>query len=173
MAPTEVTVEVGSRTLKLTNLEKVLYPDVGFTKAAVIDYYVRIAPTMLTHVGDRGITMRRYPDGVDAESLDGGCIRTWEGEDDHSISFWKARVFLPWHHPPARSADEGEQSKDKECEPILALEKRGIHGVTSTETPSESPMYPATTTCSPCCSAPLTATRGLPVPRSSTGTCTM
>ncbi|MBT5755283.1 MAG: ATP-dependent DNA ligase, partial [Acidimicrobiaceae bacterium] len=69
MAPTEVTVEVGSRTLKLTNLDKVLYPETGFTKASVIDYYVRIAPVMLDHIGDRGITMRRFPDGVEGESF--------------------------------------------------------------------------------------------------------
>ena len=39
-------------------------PRSGFTKAEVIDYYVRIAPAMLTHIGDRGVTLRRYPNGV-------------------------------------------------------------------------------------------------------------
>lgn len=69
MPASEVEVEVGERTLRLTNLEKVLYPESGFTKAQVIDYYVRIAPVMLTHVGDRGITMNRFPDGVDGASF--------------------------------------------------------------------------------------------------------
>ncbi|MEM7095614.1 MAG: non-homologous end-joining DNA ligase [Actinomycetota bacterium] len=70
MAPdSAVEVAVGDRTLRLTNLEKVLYPEAGFTKAQVIDYYVRIAPVMVPHIADRGITMRRYPDGVDAESF--------------------------------------------------------------------------------------------------------
>ena len=41
----------------------------GFTKAEVIDYYVRIAPTMLAHVGDRGVTLRRYPNGSDGKSF--------------------------------------------------------------------------------------------------------
>ncbi|MEY2452999.1 MAG: bifunctional non-ous end joining protein LigD [Acidimicrobiaceae bacterium] len=66
---TDATVEIDGRQLKLSNLEKVLYPATGFTKGEVIDYYARIAPTMLTHVGDRGITMRRFPNGVDDKSF--------------------------------------------------------------------------------------------------------
>jgi len=62
-------VEVDGRQLKVTNLDKVLYPAVGFTKAVVIDYYVRVAPTMLPHVADRGVTLRRYPNGVDEQSF--------------------------------------------------------------------------------------------------------
>ena len=49
------------RTLTLTNLDKVLYPSVGFTKAEVIDYYVRIAPVMLPHIRDRAMTRLRFP----------------------------------------------------------------------------------------------------------------
>jgi bifunctional non-homologous end joining protein LigD len=66
---TERTVEVDGRRLKVSNLDKVLYPEAGFTKAEVIDYYVRIAPVMLPHVADRGLTLRRYPNGVDAPSF--------------------------------------------------------------------------------------------------------
>jgi bifunctional non-homologous end joining protein LigD len=62
-------VDIGGRQLKLTNLDKVLYPADGFTKGEVIDYYARIAPTLLTHLGDRGITMRRFPNGVDDKSF--------------------------------------------------------------------------------------------------------
>ena len=62
-------VEVEGRQLKLSNLEKVLYPDPGFTKGEVIDYYARIAPTMVHHVGDRGVTLRRFPNGVDEKSF--------------------------------------------------------------------------------------------------------
>ncbi len=65
----DTTVEIDGQRLKLTNLDKVLYPAVGFTKAEVIDYYVRVAPTMLTHVAGRGVTLRRYPDGVDGKSF--------------------------------------------------------------------------------------------------------
>ena len=49
-------VEIGERRLTVSNLDKVLYPLVGFTKAQVIDYYVRIAPTMLHHIGDLGVS---------------------------------------------------------------------------------------------------------------------
>ena len=62
-----LTTEVAGRTLKVTNLEKVLYPVVGFTKAQVIEYYVTVAPVMLSHISDRGITFKRWPDGVATE----------------------------------------------------------------------------------------------------------
>jgi bifunctional non-homologous end joining protein LigD len=62
-------VEIDGKELSLSNLDKVLYPEVGFTKAEVIDYYVRVAPAMLPHIRDRGVTLRRYPDGVDANSF--------------------------------------------------------------------------------------------------------
>jgi len=69
MASPKVEVEVGGHTLTVSNLDKVLYPEAGFTKAEVIDYYVRVAPILLSHLGDRGITMRRFPNGVDAGSF--------------------------------------------------------------------------------------------------------
>ena len=68
-SPSGTTVEVDGRQLRLSNLDKVLYPEVGFTKAEVIDYYARIAPTMLTHCSGRCITLRRFPNGVDAPSF--------------------------------------------------------------------------------------------------------
>jgi len=64
----EVLVDVEGRTLKLTNLDKVLYPD-GFTKGQVIDYYTRIAPVLLPHLKDRTLTRLRCPDGVDGETF--------------------------------------------------------------------------------------------------------
>lgn len=60
-------VEIQGRQLKLSNLQKVLYPAAGFTKKDVIDYYVRIAPAILPHLGGRALTRKRYPDGVDGE----------------------------------------------------------------------------------------------------------
>ena len=62
-------VEVEGRRLKLSNLDKVLYPETGTTKAEVIDYYARVAPVMVPHLRDRGITLRRFPDGVEANSF--------------------------------------------------------------------------------------------------------
>ncbi|HEU5033425.1 MAG TPA: non-homologous end-joining DNA ligase [Mycobacteriales bacterium] len=63
----KVTVQVGERTLSLSNLDKVLYPEIGFTKGEVIDYYTRIAPVLLPHVQDRPLTFKRYPDGVEGQ----------------------------------------------------------------------------------------------------------
>src|SRR6202050_822011 len=60
-------VEIQGKQLKLSNLEKVLYPAAGFTKQQVIDYYARIAPAMLPHLEGRALTRKRYPNGVDAE----------------------------------------------------------------------------------------------------------
>jgi bifunctional non-homologous end joining protein LigD len=62
-------VEVGGRHLGLTNLDKVLYPEAGFTKGEVIDYYARVASTLLRHTGGRCMTMRRFPDGVEGGSF--------------------------------------------------------------------------------------------------------
>jgi bifunctional non-homologous end joining protein LigD len=66
-ADPRVTVEVDGRRLSLSNLDKVLYPDTGFTKGEVIDYYSRIAPVLLPHLADRPLTFKRYPEGVEAE----------------------------------------------------------------------------------------------------------
>ena len=63
----KVQVQVDGRTLTLSNLDKVLYPAAGFTKAQVIDYYEQIAPVMLPHIADRPVTIKRYPEGVDGE----------------------------------------------------------------------------------------------------------
>ncbi len=61
--------EVGGRVLTLTNLDKVLYPDVGFVKAQVLDYYARIAPVLLPHIESRPVSFKRYPNGVHGEGF--------------------------------------------------------------------------------------------------------
>jgi bifunctional non-homologous end joining protein LigD len=63
----KVTVDVEGRHLVLSNLEKVLYPEVGFTKGQVLDYYTRIAPVLLPHLAGRALTRKRYPDGVEGQ----------------------------------------------------------------------------------------------------------
>ncbi len=119
-------VEVGARSLALTNLDKVLYPDEGFTKAEVIGYYATIAPTMLTHIADRGITLRRWPDGVDGPSFfEKRCpshrpewleVAAGPGDRGGSIDYcrlsepaalvWTANLAaLEIHAPMARAAD--------------------------------------------------------------------
>ncbi len=71
-----ITVDVEGRQLSLSNLEKVLYPEVAgvdgtpaFTKGQVLDYYSRIAPVLLPHLAGRPLTMKRWPDGVDGHSF--------------------------------------------------------------------------------------------------------
>jgi len=65
--PETAELVVEGKKLSVSNLDKVLYPKVGFTKGQVIDYYIRIAPVLLPHLEDRPLTMKRYPNGVDAE----------------------------------------------------------------------------------------------------------
>ena len=60
-----VEVSVDGRTLSLSNLDKVMYPAVGFTKGEVIDYYTRVAPALLPHLRNRPLTLKRYPNGVE------------------------------------------------------------------------------------------------------------
>jgi bifunctional non-homologous end joining protein LigD len=122
----KVEVSVGGRTLSVSNLDKVLYPEAGFTKAEVIDYYVRIAPVLLEHLGDRGITMRRFPDGVEAGSFfEKRCpshrpewVQTADGPGDRNGTIGYCRLSEPaalaWaanlaaielHAPMARAGD--------------------------------------------------------------------
>jgi bifunctional non-homologous end joining protein LigD len=67
VASTRVEVQVEGRRLSLSNLDKVMYPQVGFTKGQVIDYYTRVAPALLPHLRGRPLTLKRYPDGVEGE----------------------------------------------------------------------------------------------------------
>jgi bifunctional non-homologous end joining protein LigD len=60
-------VDVGGRTLTLTNLDKVLYPETGTTKGQVVDYYRTVAPWIIPHVKDRPVTRKRWADGVDGQ----------------------------------------------------------------------------------------------------------
>ena len=62
-------VQVGKRKLEISNLEKVLFPDDNIVKAEVIEYYLRIAPTLLTHIKGRALTLIRFPDGIYGESF--------------------------------------------------------------------------------------------------------
>lgn len=65
MAPSDRQVEVDGRELKLTNLDKVLYPEAGFSKGEVVDYYAKVAPVLVPHLAGRALTLRRFPEGVD------------------------------------------------------------------------------------------------------------
>ncbi len=120
------TVEVDGRTLTVRNLDKVLYPEVGFTKGEVVDYYVRVAPALLPHLADRCVTFRRFPDGVGGQSFfQKRCpghrpdwVRTAMGPgdrgggiaycvlDDLPSLVWAANLAaLELHTPMARASD--------------------------------------------------------------------
>jgi bifunctional non-homologous end joining protein LigD len=60
-------LEVGGERLQVSNLDKVLYPKAGFTKAQVIDYFVKISDVLLPHLKNRPLTLKRYPNGVEGE----------------------------------------------------------------------------------------------------------
>lgn len=129
MTPAKPTteVEVEGRRLSLSNLDKVLYPEAGFTKAAVIDYYRRVAPAILPHLAGRALTRLRFPDGVEAPGFfEKNCpehrpdwVRTVEvggrtsGEvtnhclvDDLPTLVWLANLAaLELHAPMARADD--------------------------------------------------------------------
>lgn len=89
MSPEQRTViEVEGRHLSVSNLDKVLYPEAGFTKADVIWYYVHIAPVLLPHVRGRPLTMTRYPNGVTGESF-------YEKHSARKAPEWTTSVRVP------------------------------------------------------------------------------
>lgn len=84
----KVAVEVEGRQLTLSNLAKVLYPDAGFAKGEVIDYYSRIAPVLVPHLVDRPMTVKRYPNGVDQHFF-------FEKNASRGTPSWVRTVTLP------------------------------------------------------------------------------
>src|SRR5262245_52252549 len=60
-------LQVAGRDVSLSNLDKVMYSEAGFTKGQVINYYTRISRYILPHLKDRPITMKRFPDGINGE----------------------------------------------------------------------------------------------------------
>jgi bifunctional non-homologous end joining protein LigD len=63
----EVTIEIGGRRLKFTNLKKVFYPTDGYTKRDVINYYHDVAPLLVPHLAGRPLSLKRYPNGIEGE----------------------------------------------------------------------------------------------------------
>jgi bifunctional non-homologous end joining protein LigD len=81
---TRTTIE--GRELSVSNLEKVLFPQSGFTKGQLIDYYVRVGPVMLPHLRERPLTMKRFPDGVEGKSFFEKHIPSHAPEWVHSVN---------------------------------------------------------------------------------------
>src|ERR1700736_2951245 len=93
---------VEDRKIQVSNLDKVLYPKVGFTKGQVIDYYIRVAPVLLPHLKDRPLTMKRYPNGVDGEFFyEKNCpshrpnwvktAKVWSEGNNRMMDYWLAK----------------------------------------------------------------------------------
>jgi bifunctional non-homologous end joining protein LigD len=93
-----VDVRVGDRVLRLTNLDKLYWPEDGFTKGQMIDYYSRIAPVLLPHLSGRPLTLKRYPEGVDGQMFyEKNCpdhrpdwmhtAKVWSGGNDRFMHY--------------------------------------------------------------------------------------
>jgi bifunctional non-homologous end joining protein LigD len=117
----------GARRPKFSNLDKVLYPEAGFTKGRLIDYYVQIAPAILPHLRGRPVTLKRYPDGVAGKFFfekrcpphapawvrtarvvenDGGSAINYCVVEDVSTLAWLANLAaIELHVPLATAAD--------------------------------------------------------------------
>jgi bifunctional non-homologous end joining protein LigD len=79
---------VGSRSLSLSNLDKILWPRDGYTKGDLIDYYERVASYALPHLRGRPLTLQRYPNGIDGETF-------FEKQMPRGIPDWIDRVTIP------------------------------------------------------------------------------
>ncbi len=93
MASERVNMKVGSQTLSVSNVDKVLWPRDGYTKGDLIDYYKTVAPWMLPHLKDRPLTLERYPNGIDASSF-------FEKQMPKGTPDWVDRIAI--HKPDGR-----------------------------------------------------------------------
>jgi bifunctional non-homologous end joining protein LigD len=123
-------VEVDGHEVSITNLDKVLYPATGFTKGEVIEYYARVAPAILPHLRGRPLTLRRFPEGVEAGSFfEKRCPKhrpewvstaaIWSEREDGEIEFcicddkptlvWMAQLAALELHPSLSLAERMER----------------------------------------------------------------
>jgi bifunctional non-homologous end joining protein LigD len=98
VSPERVQTEVDGRQLSLSNLDKVMYPEVGFTKGEVIDYYARISDVMLPHLKDRAVTFVRYPDGIEGASFYAKHVPSHTPD-------WVRRTTVPARHKGEESIE--------------------------------------------------------------------
>jgi bifunctional non-homologous end joining protein LigD len=78
-------IEVGGRAIRITHGDKVLFPESGITKRALVEYYLKIANTILPYIRDRPLTMLRFPDGIDKK-------RFFQKDAPHYFPEWIPRV---------------------------------------------------------------------------------
>lgn len=105
----EKKVHVNGHTISVERFDKVLFPDDGITKGDLIDYYQRIAETMLPYLRDRPLTMQRFPDGIDAQGF-------YQKEVPDYFPGWIRRVSI-------RVESEGEEEEQEQviCDDAATL----------------------------------------------------
>jgi bifunctional non-homologous end joining protein LigD len=122
-------VDVDGRRLRLTSLDKVLWPRTGFTKGEMVDYYRRIAPLLVPHLAGRPVTLGRFPDGVEgpgfaqtecrgrpdwlrtrALRLRSGQTRRFCLVDEDAALLWVANLGTIELHPYLGGGPDGEQA---------------------------------------------------------------
>ncbi len=94
----EQLVRIGGRRLRITNLDKVLYPETGTTKGEVIEYYTRVAEVMIPHVIGRPVTRKRWPDGVGTEDEPGMVF--FAKDLERGAPSWVRRMPIPHSSGP-------------------------------------------------------------------------
>jgi bifunctional non-homologous end joining protein LigD len=116
-------VTVDAHELRLSNLEKVLYPSTGLTKRGVIDYYARVAPVLLAHLAGRPLTVTRWPDGVEGKSF-------FQKHAPAHRPEWVRTVTLPTggtrKGTPVRAHPGGQRQAGKPIDYILAEDEATI-----------------------------------------------
>lgn len=101
------TIDLDGQAVKLSSLDKVYYPDAGITKGDVVDYYHRVAPTMLPHLRDRPLSMQRFPDGIAAPGF-------YQKEAPDHFPDWIRRV-------PVLVEEEGQEQPQVVCDGAATL----------------------------------------------------
>lgn len=109
-------IMVDGRDIELTNLDKLWFTDAGITKGEVVDYYLDVADTMLTHLSERPLTLQRYPDGIDAEGF-------YQQQRPDYFPAWMGEVPLP------RAAGSGDRIRHVVCEDAASLVYLANQGV--------------------------------------------
>lgn len=90
-AKRESSLNVNGKTVPVSNLDKVFYPETGFTKGQVIDFYIRISPVLLPHLKDRPLTLKRYPDGVEGSFFYEKRCPSYRPEWIQTATVWSER----------------------------------------------------------------------------------
>jgi bifunctional non-homologous end joining protein LigD len=103
----EEQIKVGSRTIEVANLDKVMFPDEGITQGDLMDYYRRVAETMLPYLKGRPLTMQRFPDGIGEEGF-------YQKEAPDYFPDWIRRVSI-------EVKEEGQEQPQVICDDVATL----------------------------------------------------